>query len=182
MKIKRLTLIAFAICASTTAFAATQGDLSSTSSSAIFRNVFGETLLAGRQIQVTQLKDAVMNNSSPQLNLLNDPAFHGVRDKFCVTDTTGANVRITFNPTNLAVGDWNAKAADGTYHQYYLTIGKVGGPWSRIERYQAYDLTAAPKTEAECGSGNVEKGLHAIPDLGLNKSYIDTIVVTATPL
>lgn len=182
MKFRNLATWATIAAFSAPAFAAIQGEMSGTSSSAIFKNVFGETLQSGRQIQVTMLKDAFMGNDSPQLEMGGDGNLHGVRDKFCVIDTTGSNVQVKLTPTNLDVNDWHAKSLDGAYHQYYMTIGKTGGPYTRIERYQTYQVKAAAKDELECKDGNMEKGLHAFPDLGLNKSYVDTIILTVSPL
>lgn len=182
MKLKTLATWMVALTASSAAFSAVQGEMSDTSSTAVYRNVFGETLLSGRQVQVTMLKDALMDEKSPVLEFQGNAAYHGVRDKFCVIDTTGSNVQIKLNPTDLTVGGWQGRSVKGTYHQYWLTLGKTGGPYTNVDRFGTYDVSGAARTELECGEGNVEKGLHALPTFNLNDSFIDTVILTVTPL
>ena len=183
MRIKTLMLAVAAVVCAPAAFSATQGEMSRTSSSAIFQNTFGETLANGRQVQVSMLKDAVANNTSPVLDYNGDSSFRGVRDKFCVVDTTGAAVNIKFQPNTPVGNEWQATAVDGSLHVYYITAGLASGTtFTPLARNGVLKVDTAATNKAACGDGNISKGLHVRPDLLDNKSYNDTVLVIVTPV
>lgn len=168
------------------AAAATQGTLGSTSTGS-FTNTFNST---PRQVQVLGLSDAAMNPNSANVDSAWG-SFPGATDKFCVVDTGGGAVKLTFTGAH-GVGSnpsmWKSVAADGSVLEYAFSVGQpnVGWAQSNLDTTGITVTAGGAATSASgCGAGNMIKSMILNGGASLpvgTKVFTDTMTVVATPV
>ncbi|WP_153013065.1 hypothetical protein [Pseudacidovorax intermedius] len=172
------------------AAAATQGTLGATSTGS-FTNTFNSN---PRQVQVLGLQDALVTPNSG--NAYTKYGFlPGAQDQYCVVDTGGGSVKLTFTSANgkgssSAGNGLLAKAADGSTLEYVLSTGVQGDANSVVDT--SLDTTgltvpaASTVTAASsCGAGALMKSIVVQGGAALpvgTKIYTDTVTVVATPI
>ena len=179
------------LCAGGAAFAATDGTLGATSSGS-FVNTFG-TL--ARQVRVLGLSDAAMTPSSGPVTHVGGLSQPGVQDSFCVVDTSGGAVNLTFSSgsgmkTSAGAHVREARdAANATMSSGYVLAVGVGVGVSAFTALETTGFTvpaaSVVNSDTLCAGGNVNKqivlpGGGALPSGGA--IYTDTVTVLATPV
>lgn len=180
MKIKYQTLAFAMFACGVPAFAASDGALDATTSVATFSATFGASAQNDRKVRVSGLLDAAVTNQTPKLTYDNNAEYIGVRDRFCVTDTTGGTVRLKFSNTTGDNAFW-AYTQAGDYHQYYLAVGVGAANPVPMGINGTIDVPSAPLDVDKCGAGNVSKSIHTTPNIPTNKTFTNTLIVTAIP-
>jgi len=180
--IHRLAVVAVSL-AGVGAFAATQGTLGTTSTGT-YTNTFGAAVL--RQVQILNVSDALITPDSGEVLEYYDAYKRiGVVDRFCVVDTTGGAVTLTFTG-NYDDTAWIATAADGKTFRYYVNTGVTGEPMQRVSTgARAYTVPSGKTvtSAAACGAGNMQK-LAARGDIApiAGTSYVSLVTMVATPV
>lgn len=167
---------------SASAFAATQGTLGATST-ATYVNAFG--VATAPQVQVLNVKDATVLPTTGNV-IENGTPRKGIEDQFCVVNTEGGAVLLTFSGAEGASDHWQARAVDDTVYEYYLNVGPAGGSAQRISSALGNTLVVPAgqtvRNESNCALGNVKKIAaegEAPPPVG--KIFASTITIVATP-
>jgi hypothetical protein len=146
---------------SSVAGAATQGTLGATSTGT-FTNTFTG---AARQVQVLDLKDALMTPDSGVVSNAVVTAGKGVTDRFCVVDTHGGAVKLTLsgNHGKASVSAYYAKSAAGDTISFNQSLMIENGARSATNLESSGFTVPAANTvmsASACGAGNVMKSIN----------------------
>lgn len=165
------------------ALAAQQGELSISASAGQFTNTLGIPSNSLRKVQVLGVVDALVRKESPLLAVDGVALEPGIRDNFCVVDTLNGTVNLTFTRVDNENG-WVAKDVEGRRMDYRMLVSTtlngrlrniaIGAPVAIA------GFTAVNRPEL-CGGGNISKGVTARTAFLPNITYIDTVLLTATP-
>ncbi|MFN9211276.1 MAG: hypothetical protein ACK6DI_10370 [Betaproteobacteria bacterium] len=185
---KLIIALAAGLSLSSAIEAATQGELSTTASTATF-NITGQGPATPRRVQVLNVSDVTFSNAThPQFN----PASIGATMTFCVVDTYGGSVGLSFTSSNGADGtvNWIMKTPANEQETYRLRIelargpllgSNPGGSGSFSVTVPNSDVITSP---ASCGTGNIAAQIYRdtpMPETLPARTYGDTISVVATP-
>ncbi len=188
MKSTQFFLVSTLAFASLSASAATQGTLGATSTGS-FTNTLDDTF--PRQVQILDLQDALVTASSPQIfwsamgiNL------YTTEDNFCVVDTSGGAVQLSFSFATQTDSYENTYAATvgGARKEYKLEVRTIDSAYTgdRIPYSTGTYFVPAGKTmtsAAACGSGNMAKRV-GVQDFSTTYSanvFTDTVTILVTP-
>lgn len=166
------------------ALAAQQGELSTGTSVGQFTNTLGVPTVAQRKVQVLGVVDALIKRESELLTVNGAADKPGVKDNFCVVDTLNGAVKLTFTSPNGEQG-WVAKDIEGKRMNYRLAMATtLNGPLRWIGPGEAITIAATTTVNGPelCASGNVTKGAGSVNEFVPNITYVDTVLITATPL
>lgn len=166
------------------ALAAQQGELSTSASVGQFTNTLGVPVPALRKVQVLGVLDALVKIDTPLLAADGVTEKPGVRDNFCVVDTLNGAVKLTFTRTD-GEGNWVAKDIEGKRLDYRMLVSPtLNGPLNYIAIGAPVTITSSTTVNGPelCNSGNVSKGVISRTAFVPNITYVDTVVITATPL
>lgn len=165
------------------AFAASQG-LIGASSTATYSNTIGES--SQRQIQILNLSDTIVTPSSGRVQEANGLNTRiGVIDRFCVVDTAGGTVKLTFTGPQNASAQWVARSVAGTDYIYVINAGIANGPMTRLSGAAASITVPSNRTvtnPSACSTGNMQKLAaegDAAPTAGT--TYVALMTVVASP-
>lgn len=173
---------------------ATQGFLGATSNGS-FTNTFDAS--SSRQVQVLNLVDAVMTPTAVNVWNAFGVAIPGKEDTFCVVDTTGGAVSLTFTSAKPG-GDglYKAVAAGQTDIDYHFSVGLASSAAADVNvnlmnhpvGMNAFTVPAGVTVTAagNCpAGGNVRKSIVRFMGTALppgSAIWVDTVTVTATPI
>ncbi len=167
------------------------GAESPTSSSTAFTNTFDGT--ADRKIQIINVYDATVTAHTGMLSIAGESRT-AKADKFCVIDTWGGQVNLTFRGGSDDVAVFHALDAGGAVMTYGMYLKAEGGSDDLLlPQANPPAFTISVKNASNCGLGNFQKTIFPVSTedgpvpAGANfpqngKIYIDTVVVTATPV
>lgn len=168
--------------------AATQGTLGATSTGS-FTNTLDDTF--PRQVQILNLQDALVSTSSPQISWGGFPGvLYTTEDNFCVVDTSGGAVQLSFEFATQtdSYNNTYARAASGATKPYRFDVRTLDDVYSggRIPHATGTYVVPAGKTitaAAGCGSGNMAKrvGVHDFSTTYSADVFIDTVTILVTP-
>lgn len=169
--------------------AATQGSLSSTSSSGTIGVTANRPVLQ-RQVQILGISDVTISSTtSSELAILSG---QGSTTAFCIVDTYGEALSMQVSPSagGRAFGNWGLIDGSGNVVRYRVTFTNA----SRSTTYGAsgpgYPLTVslpaglAVTASGSCGSGNMKAHfdmVSALPQTYPARASTDALTLTITP-
>lgn len=186
-----LSLLALAIGAALPAFAATDGVLDATSSTANF-NVTANGPVTARAVQVLGASDLTISNSTPSVIT---PSVPGATTNFCVVDTHGGATNLTVSTGNALVGsNWVLKDGGGNTRNYEVKITNLANSNTYITAGNDGASSAAATlasgvpvlNSASCGTGNLKAHVYlpqgAMPDTYPGRAYADIVTLVVGPV
>lgn len=181
----RIAFLALTVVSSI-AGAATQGTLGATSTGT-FTNTFTG---AARQVQVLDLKDALMTPDAGIVSTAVVTLGKGVTDKFCVVDTHGGAVKLTVSSSNgkSSVSAFFAKSATGETISFNQSLMIENGARSATNLDTTGFTVPAANTvmsASACGSGNVSKSINLLngaPVVTGSGTFTAVMTIVATPI
>lgn len=156
--------------------------------------VLAATLCAAQSfanVQILQVQDAGVLASSPSLPDAAGGAGVGSADRFCVVNTLGRGVRLTFAASNAAAGlsPTLRNTTTGATVPYRQSVSLANGSLAKLIQLDAagsiFDVPASAvvTSAAACPSGgNVMKWITLSAPLPSSGVWVDQVSMTATPL
>jgi hypothetical protein len=142
-------------------------------------------------VQILQVQDAGVLASSPSLPDSSGAAGVGSSDRFCVVNTLGRGVRLTFAASNAAAGlsPTLRNTATGATVAYRQSVSLANGSLAKLIQLDAagstFDVPASAvvTSAAACPpGGNVMKWITLSTPLPSADVWVDQVSMTATPL
>lgn len=169
----------------TSAFAATQGSLSTTSSTGSY-SVTVTGPLAQRQIQVLNISDIAFSSTDMSTYY---PSRPGKGSAFCIVDTYGGGLQMTIASGNGA--NWVVKDGNGNELGYTTYLTWTDGTAINHSNAGSASFTSnlaagrAAASSASCGSGNIRIEAYMnnlMPETVPVRTYTDTVTITMIPI
>ena len=182
----KIGILALAMVAGA-AGAATQGTLGPTSTGS-FTNTFNGN---ARQIQILNRVDLQMSPNSPNINWLNSNVIPGAQGSYCVVDTGGGAVHLTFTSSVPPVDVQTRNAVDAAGVNFPYTLGVANSVVWTIRDLATTGITVPSNMTVTAAGGCAANANFLLTQIvtttgapmpASTNVFVDTITVVATPI